>query len=511
MPHLHEQDDDALHHDGEEDSRVLWMQDNVVLHSVGIDVGSATTQVVFSRLQLRRHSEALTSRYVPVRREVIHAGEVILTPYLPQNLVDAAAIGDYLDREYARAGWQASDIDTGAVILTGEALRRRNAKALATVVASRAGDMVCVTAGHEMEALLAAHGSGAMRRSHDHRSTVLNVDIGGGTTKFVVAHEGRVLAKGAIGVGARLVALDSDHRIARLEPLGRLHARRAGVSWRLHQRVRAQDRSAVASRMADAIMAVVRNDPPDAELWLTEPVYVPTDCDEVVVSGGVSAYVHGLETRDFGDLGMALAQSLKAPLSERQALVVPERLDRTTLRATVLGAVGDTVQLSGITGWITDPSGSLPRRDLPVQRLILDERVEFEPLRRRVRDIRQKSEDEGGGEFVLAVDYAGCPSYRQLSVLARGIAAGLGTPREPPRPIYVLVSCDIAMTLGRLLHHEQGVDAPLVVLDGVELREFDRVDLGRVRPVSGNVPVTIKSLSFGSDAYSPALFEVGAE
>src|SRR6201997_2001676 len=168
-------------HDDEPDvpleENPVWQQDNVMLRSVGVDIGSSGTQVAFSRLYLRRLSEDLTSRYVVVRRELHFQSQVHFTPFGEGMSIDAGALGTILDRAYADARVTPDDIDTGVVILTGEALRRRNAEAIAAVASEHAGDLVCASAGHHMEAMLAAYGSGAVRASHRDHSRLLNVDI----------------------------------------------------------------------------------------------------------------------------------------------------------------------------------------------------------------------------------------------------------------------------------------------------------------------------------------------
>jgi ethanolamine utilization protein EutA len=112
----------------------IWQQDNVTLHSVGIDIGSSGTQVAFSRLLLRRRGEDLTT-------------EVHLTPYTDDLQIDAVALGEMLDAAYGDAGRQPQDVDTGVVILTGEALRRRNAELIASVVSERASSTSTSAAG----------------------------------------------------------------------------------------------------------------------------------------------------------------------------------------------------------------------------------------------------------------------------------------------------------------------------------------------------------------------------
>src|SRR6266513_974989 len=209
----------------------IWMQDHVTLVSVGIDIGSAGTQVIFSRIKLRRYGEDLTSRYYVVSRETLYQSPVALTPYSSEERIDDAALGRIIDEAYAGAGLHPDQIDTGAVILTGEALRRENAEGIAKILSEQGGEFVCATAGHHMESLLAAYGSGASRVSHDEGKRILNVDIGGGTTKLSVVEKGHVIATAAFHVGGRLQVVDEKGTIVRLDPAGRFHARHAGFDW----------------------------------------------------------------------------------------------------------------------------------------------------------------------------------------------------------------------------------------------------------------------------------------
>ena len=114
---------------------------------------------MFARLRLQRLADSLSSRYVVVEREVLHRSPVVLTPYSAGNTIDAAALEALISGWYADAGLARSDIDTGAVILTGAALQRHNARELADLFAGEGGTFVCASAGHALEARLAAHGS----------------------------------------------------------------------------------------------------------------------------------------------------------------------------------------------------------------------------------------------------------------------------------------------------------------------------------------------------------------
>lgn len=482
----------------------IWQQDNVTLTSVGMDIGSSGTQVLFSRLHLRRISEDLSTRYVVVRRDTIYRSPVSLTPYVDAELIDARLLGMIIDRAYSAAAVDPATIDTGVVILTGEALRRRNARLIADVLAERGGELVTATAGHNMEAMLAAHGSGAARAAYESDQRILNVDVGGGTTKLGVVDRGRVTATAAIHVGGRLQVTDPDGRLTRLDPAGAAHAARAGFTWKLGRIVDQSELDQVAEAMADVLVSLVMKRAADEDLerfLLTEPLPDLDGIDGVMFSGGVAEYVYGRETRDFGDLGLRLGTAIRSRLDSGE---LPFRLlpAGECIRATALGASQYSVQLSGNTGVVSDPDGLLPRRNLQVLRPVyhLSDEVDPEAVSRAIRahlaafDISQTGED-----VALALTWEGPPAYQRLVAFARGIALGLGERIARHQPLYLLLDGDVAMTLGRLLREELGVMSELLVIDGLSLWDFDYLDIGRLRHPSHTVPVTVKSLVFHED------------
>ena len=497
--HDHDHDHDGL--DEPIELNPIWQQDNVTLHSVGVDIGSSGTQVAFSRLHLRRMGEDLTSRYVVVRRDTLFESEVWLTPYLDEQRIDAVLLGEMLDKAYQDAGQRPEDIDTGVVILTGEALRRRNAEHIARVVSEQAGDLVRVTAGHHMEAMLAAYGSGAALASHERRGRVLNVDIGGGTTKLALADRGRVVATAALHVGGRLQVVDGAGRIVRLDPAGREHAARCGFAWALGDVATPDQLDQVAAAMAEAVLdAVTATGLPEhvACLLLTEPIADLGGIDGVMFSGGVGEYVYRRESRDFGDLGRRLGAALRERVDAGR-LPAPLLPAGERIRATVLGASQYTVQLSGNTSYISAPDELLPRRNVQVVRPHYDlgETVDTTALAAAVeRHLAAFDLAGSDADVAVALGWDGMPDYQRLRAFAEGIAAGLRHRVDSGLPLYLIVDSDIALTLGSLLRNELLLNNDLVVLDGLHLHDFDYVDLGRLRQPSNTVPVTIKSLVF---------------
>ena len=509
---VHEHDGDADHdHDHFEfdsDERLeenpIWIQDHVTLVTVGIDIGSSGTQVIFSRINLRRYGEDLTSRYYVVSRETLFQSPVALTPYSSDERIDDAALGAIIDEAYAAAGVEPQDIDTGVVILTGEALRRENAEAIAALLAEQRGDFVTATAGHHMESMLAAYGSGASKLSYEEGKRILNVDIGGGTTKLGIVENGDVTATAALHIGGRLQVVDDIGRIVRLDPAGKFHARQAGFYWSRGDVLSPAQLDKVAASMADLLVAALTQRPvPHAveHLYLTDPIAEFGRIDGVMFSGGVGEYLYGREDRDFGDMGRRLGRAIRSRV-DSGALPWPLLPAGECIRATALGASEYSVQLSGNTSYISKPGELLPRRNLQVLQpsYVCEESIDADKLAKAIRaHFTAFDLIEGEGDVALALRWRGAPSYERILAFAEGIRRGLATTIERKKPLYIMLDGDVAQTLGAILREELLVESEILAIDGLVLRDFDYIDLGRIRMPSFTVPVTIKSLLFSED------------
>ena len=509
---VHEHDGDADHdHDHFEfdsDERLeenpIWIQDHVTLVTVGIDIGSSGTQVIFSRINLRRYGEDLTSRYYVVSRETLFQSPVALTPYASGERIDDVALGAIIEEAYAAAGVAPRDIDTGVVILTGEALRRENAEAIAALLAEQGGDFVTATAGHHMESMLAAYGSGASKLSYDQSKRILNVDIGGGTTKLGIVENGDVTVTAALHIGGRLQVVDDIGRLVRLDPAGKFHARQAGFFWSRGDVLSPAQLDKVAASMADLLVAALTQRPlPHAlePLYLTDPIADFGRIDGIMFSGGVGEYVYGREDRDFGDMGRRLGRAIRARI-DAGALPWPLLPAGECIRATALGASEYSVQLSGNTSYISKPGELLPRRNLQVLQpsYVCEESIDADKLAKAIRaHFIAFDLIEGEGEVALALRWRGAPSYERILAFAEGIRHGLATTIERRKPLYIMLDGDVAQTLGAILREELLIESEILAIDGLVLRDFDYIDLGRIRMPSFTVPVTIKSLLFSED------------
>jgi ethanolamine utilization protein EutA len=510
LAHTHDGDADHDHDDfddGPIEDNPLWIADNVTLTSVGIDIGSAGTQVIFSKVHLRRLSEELTSRYYVVSRETLFRSPVALTPYQSEERIDDDKLRAIIGDAYKAADIEAKDIDTGVVILTGEALRRDNAQAIAGLLAQQGGDFVCATAGHHMEAMLAGYGSGAARVSSDQGKRILNIDIGGGTTKLALVENGRVIATAAIHVGGRLQVTEQG-QIVRLDPAGQHHAAQAGFHWHKGDQAAPAELDKVAEYMADALSAAIRQrplPPPLKALYLTDPIEDLGRIDGIMFSGGVGEYVYGREERDFGDMGRRLGHAMRKR-AENGALPWPLLPAGECIRATALGASEYSVQLSGNTSTITDAGALLPRRNLQVLQpaYVTDEAVDADQLAKAIQaHFTNFDLTEGQADVALALRWRGAPSHERIFGFAQGIVRGLPNTIAEKKPLYIMLDGDVAQTLGAVLREELDVKSEILCIDGVVLWDFDYIDLGRIRLPSMTVPVTIKSLVFSEDPRLP--------
>lgn len=512
----HEDDDDhglGFHrHDMEgpadDVDDVIWGFDNVELVTVGVDVGSSTSHLLFAKLHLQRLSQSLSSRFAVVKREVLHRSPILLTPYRPDGLIDIDGLRTFFDDAYIEAGLTPEAIDTGAVILTGAALERANAQAVAELFASSGGKFVCASAGHNLEALLSAHGSGASALSHTAGKVILHMDIGGGTSKLSLLRDNEVLETCAVHVGGRLVAVDEQDRVTRIEPSAEVVAEQLGIRLALDEPLSAADRRRLAEALVEILLDTAEGKPlaePYKEFLLTEPLsFAEAKPEALTFSGGVSEYIYNREATTYGDLALDLAQALTAA-RERGRLPLPALNLPEGIRATVIGASQFSVQLSGNTVHISNPA-ALPMRNLPVVHPRLQEPLEEDAVAAAIAQaFRRLDLQEGEQPVALALPWSGDPYYKTLRALAGGIARGFANSLKAGFPLVIALNGDVGRSIGGILEEELGVTADLVSIDGLHLVELDYVDIGEVIQPANVVPVVVKSLAFAGAAAQGAM------
>ncbi|HET8564038.1 MAG TPA: ethanolamine ammonia-lyase reactivating factor EutA, partial [Candidatus Binatia bacterium] len=460
LPGNHDHDD---RQSDEEEEHPLWKLDTITLTSVGIDVGTATSQIIFSRLVLRRLGRELSSRFIVTERKTVYVSPIHFTPYTTsRERINDVALARLVDAAYQEAGLSPQHVDTGAIILTGEAIRRDNARAIADLFAAQRGNFVCASAGHNFEALLAAHGSGAVALSAERECRILNVDIGGGTTKLAVAERGRVLSTAAFHIGGRLLATDGGGTISVLEPGGHALACQVGFEWQVGERAESEQIERLAEHMAGAVLSLVQDEKPPPELeqlWLTRPLSGPKSYDAVIFSGGVGEYVYGKESKSFGDLGAPLGAALRRYTSNG-ALAWPLAPARECIRATVVGAAQHTIQVSGNTIYRSNDE-LLPRKNLQVLRPAVDlsHDIDAPTVARAILSHFDAFDlKEGETEVALVFRWGGPPAAIRIDAFCRGLMEGLPATLTNGRPIYLVFDHDLAGLVGTILKDELGVE-----------------------------------------------------
>ena len=497
--HSHWIDPAALASDEGEDVEGL---EKFSLHSVGIDIGSSTSHLVFSHLTLRREGAALSARFSVTERSVLYRSPILLTPYQPGGaLIEVDQLTEFFHQAYRDAGFAPADVDTGAVVITGEALKKENAQPIAELFSTESGKFICASAGPNHEALLAAYGSGAVALSERDGIPVLNVDIGGGTSKISLIRGGAVEQTVAVEIGARLLAFDEVNRVTRVEQPARILMGHLSESIELGDRVDDARRERFASLMAAVLLEVVQGgslSPLARRLLLTDPLDLPGGLETIgaiVFSGGVSEYIYDRETTSYGDSGPLLAAALRDQLAH---LPRPVALRRPAegIRATVIGAGEYTVQVSGNTSYISN-ADVLPVHGLKVVRPVIDGSADS--VETAVKKALAKFDlDRFTAGLALAVAVDEAPTYQSVRRLAEGIASVVEADdgEDPDGPLFLVLDMDVAISLGGMLKDELNLRREIIAVDGVDVGDLDYVDIGRPMGVSQAVPVTVKSLLF---------------
>jgi ethanolamine utilization protein EutA len=470
-------------------------EEELQLTTVGVDIGSSTSHLVFSKLELTLEG----SRYRVTKRVILNESQILLTPYVDETRIDVEALERFINEQYKNAKIRRDEVDTGALILTGVAVRRRNARAIAELFAKEAGKFVAVSAGDGLEATMAAHGSGAVAHSAKTGGLVLNIDIGGGTSKFALCNNGKVQEVSAIDIGARLVAFDQDGAVVRIEESGRKHAGWAGMSLELGQKLPQKGIGTMVAGMVDKLFAVLRQDPLSEEI--KELLRLPSltyrgEIDSVMFSGGVSEFIYNREKTSFGDLGPLIADEIHRRMPELGMLVMEPT---ARIRATVIGASQYTIQVSGNTIFIT-PEDAVPVRNVPVVapefNLEADELSKDAVMDATLSALRRLDLLNARQPVAIAFHWQGSATFVRLQSFSQGLVAGLKDILDKGHPLVLVNDGDIGGIVGLHFQEELQIQNPIISIDGIALNDFDYIDIGALIQSSGSVPVVIKSLIF---------------
>ncbi len=479
------------------------MQDTRSLLSVGVDVGTTTTQVIFSRLSL---SDVARPGQIPrlsiTNRQVLYQSPIVFTPLADRQTVDAFRLQEIVRREYAAAGVDPHQVETGAVIITGETAKKQNADEILRVLSGLAGEFVVSVAGPHVESLISGRGAGAASYSQEHYAAVTNIDIGGGSANSVTFRSGTFLAAAAMNFGGRILEIEHATGAVRhiAEPAQHILAD-LGLTLSPGDRPSLDDLQRFCSRMADMTLELVEGtaSPLAHKLYLTPPAAVSGKGSLLMFSGGIGYYYYNPLTLSsvsdvtlHDDVGPLLAEALRRHPG-LQAYEI--RQPAETLRATVLGASTQTVTLSGSTIWAEQEI--LPLRNVPVVRPSLaDGELKANHVAQAINEAVQRWDvDPASDPFAVALDLHRPLDYAALLQLATGLNGFSGSCLPPSRPLVVIIERDYAQALGQTIKG-MAPQRGLLVIDQVGLMEGDYIDIGAPLLDGRVVPLSVKTLVF---------------
>lgn len=471
------------------------------LNSIGIDIGTTTTHLVLSRLSIGNVSAGNRAPQIEVTdREIVYRSPIHFTPLEADGSINAKAVAEIISSEYQKAEVTPQQIDTGAVIITGESARKRNAKAVAEQISQLAGDFVIAAAGPQMESILAGKGSGAAQYSADNSKTVCNIDIGGGTTNFAVFKNGVCIDHACLAIGARFIQFDeglivrsmTDSAEDFLDGVAKLSLISKGKAL---SKEHADLFSALLAEVITHTCTKKKAPQIVRRLLIDEPLSMQHKIDEYWFSGGVAECMREESSDEFRfrDMGVLLGKAIIEAMNERELTF---RIAPSGIRATVIGAGHHTMQLSGCTVMVSN-SQTLPLKNIPIRRpfTLIPMDSSAEQIKNSILSNLKTLPNEQTEKFAITVNDLSAVSYATLTTWAQGITDAFQS-LNPNTAAIVLSETDIGLALGQAIKR-QNPSLDLLILDGLDIDSGDYIDIGAPLPNHESVPVTIKTLIFG--------------
>lgn len=470
--------------------------------SVGIDIGTSTTQLIFCRLVIENLASSYTvPRISIVEKEVIYRSEIYFTPLKSQTEIDVEKVREIVEQEYRNAQITPDMLKTGAVIITGETARKTNANLVLKLLSDMAGDFVVATAGPDLESALSAKGAGTDRISEEERVTVANLDIGGGTSNIAAFTNGKLVGVSCLDIGGRLIKVNQGKITYIYEKIQEL-AKRNGMSIQVGDSADIQVLSRICTLMAEELAQAVhlKARQSNHHSMYTNggaPLSEEISCQGITFSGGVADCIYNDKTEDvfcYGDIGVLLGRAIRA-LADFQEIKVYPAIE--TIRATVVGAGIHTTNVSGST--ISYSEKNLPVKNIPVIRIPFDEESNLESLSRYIANHIPLYYTEGKLEQV-AISLTGSlhTSFLAVQDLANAIIKGAQDIIQSNHSLIVIVENDIGKVLGNGLNVMLERKKDVICIDGIHAGEGDYIDIGEPLANGRVVPVITKTLIFNS-------------
>lgn len=471
------------------------------LLSVGIDIGTSTTQLVFSKLYIENLASSYSvPRIVIVDKEIIYRSEIYFTPLKSTTEIDGSMVRQIIEKEYEKAGISKDGIDTGAVIITGETARKENAAEVLESLSGFAGDFVVATAGPDLESIIAGKGAGAFAYSKDHTTSVVNIDIGGGTSNLALFRRGEIIDTGCLDIGGRLIKIDkTTHEITYFSKKVEQLISKYNLNIRIGMTATKQLLQPIFDLMVKGLKQSVGLAPidDDYEIMITNKNIEPNqEILNISFSGGVADYIYkdrgNTDYFAYGDMGVLLGEAIRqSDLCTRLHLIESTE----TIRATVVGAGTHTTEISGST--ITYTSSPFPIKNLPILKMSRSDETSAEALSQAIKKKLDWFKLEGDLQRVaIAIEGTLNPTFTEITAYAQGLVDGMQELISRELPLILIVEHDMAKALGQAMYAKLQYKKDVICLDSIKLDNGDYIDIGKPIAEGTVLPVVVKTLVF---------------